>query len=598
MSKAPSVAAMFLDRVRTTPDGEAFRYPAGQGWNSLTWKDTGERVRAIACGLRALGLKDEERVAILSGTRVEWILADLGILCAGGATTTIYPSSLPEDCAYIIGDSNSVFVFAETQDHVKKLASKRVAAVMKVIVFEGDGDGDWVMSLADLEKLGREAHDKDKPAYDKIVAGIKSDALATLIYTSGTTGKPKGVELTHGNWVYEGEALVETGILKQSDLQYLWLPLAHSFGKVLESAQIAVGFPTAIDGRIDKIVENLGIVKPTFVGAVPRIFEKVHNKIVSTANESGGMKLKIFRWAFSVGRNVSARRRNKQWVPPWLAVQNALADKLVFSKVRARFGGRLRFFISGSAPLALDIAEFFHAAGLLILEGYGLTESSAGSFVNRPDNFKFGTVGLPFAGTEVKIAPEDGEILIRGRGIMRGYHGLPDATAEALDKDGWLHTGDIGVVHPDGLLQITDRKKDLIKTSGGKYIAPQALEGKFKALCPFVSQVVVHGNNRNFCSALLTLDEDNIKKWAVEHNVGEKPVAEYAKHPEVQKLMQGFVDQLNSGLASYETIKRFAILPADLTQEAGDLTPSLKVKRKTVEEKHKKILDAFYVERG
>ncbi|MSP60406.1 MAG: long-chain fatty acid--CoA ligase [Myxococcales bacterium] len=597
LEKSKSVAELFLHRVAATPDGEAFLYPVGAEWKTLSWKDVGGRVRAIASGLRALGLGDEQRVAILAGTRVEWVLADIAILCAGGATTTIYPSSTPDECAYILNDSGTVFCFAESDAQAAKLVGKRadLPSLKKVIVFEGKASDDgFVIPLADLEAQGR-AHDQKTPdAYEAVIRAVKNTSLATLIYTSGTTGQPKGVELTHDCWLYEGESLAALGLIKETDRQYLWLPLAHSFGKVLECAQITIGFSTAIDGRIDKLVENLAVVKPTFVAAVPRIFEKVHNKVVAGVNEAGGMKLKIFHWAFRVGREVSKLRQEGKAPSGWLAMKQGIANKLVFSKLKARFGGRLNYFVSGSAPLSRHMAEFFHAADILILEGYGLTETSAASFVNRPEKYKFGTVGLPVPGTEVKIAKEDGEILIKGRGVMRGYHNLAEATRETLDSDGWLHTGDIGELDADGFLKITDRKKDLIKTSGGKYVAPQMLEGRFKAICPFVSNVVVHGDNRNFCSALITVEDEAIKKWAKENGLEGKSYEELAGHEKVRALIQPFVDQLNAGLPSYETVKKFALLPADLTQENGELTPSLKVKRKAVEKKYKDLLDSFY----
>jgi long-chain acyl-CoA synthetase len=587
---------MFLHRIAATPDLVAFEYPDGSAWKALTWREVGARVRACASGLRALGLTDEARVAILSSTRIEWQLADLGILLAGGATSTIYPSNTSSECAYILNDSAATFVFAENDAQLRKLVEKRpeLPNLKNVILFDGEGDGVWSISMARLEQLGREHDQKNPDDYERIARAVKPESLATLIYTSGTTGQPKGVELTHDCWLYEGWAIEEMKLIGPDDKQYLWLPLSHVFGKVFQAAQLQIGFTTAIDGRIDKLVDNLAVVKPTFVGAVPRIFEKVHNKVVMGAKEGGALKAKIFTWAFTVGRQVSKLRQEGKSPTGLLAIQNAIADRLVFSKLKQRFGGRMKFFVSGSAPLARDIAEFFHAAGILIAEGYGLTESSAASFVNRPGKFKFGTVGLPLPGTEVKIAESDGEILLRGRGIMRGYYKKPAETAESLDGDGWLHTGDIGMIDPDGFLRITDRKKDLIKTSGGKYVAPQLLEGKLKSMCPYVSQVVVHGNNRNFVSALVTLDEEAMKKWAGEHALGDKKLAELAQRPEVRALVQGFVDQLNSGLASYETIKKFAILGADLTTENGDLTASLKVKRKVVEQKYKDVLDGFY----
>ena len=612
-----SIAAMFWDRVQKSPSAEAFRFPVGAEWQSLSWQKTGERVRHIAAGLISLGIKSEERCAILSNTRLDWILADLGILCAGGATTTIYPSNVAEECAYILKDSGTVLVFAENDAQVKKLVQKRseLPEVHHVIVFDcastqygqsttsidggspyrGEGSEEsWVLTLSELEARGKEYHQANPHIVRERSASVRPESLATLIYTSGTTGQPKGVELTNACWVFEGDALAEMNILTEQDVQYLWLPLAHSFGKVLEAAQLRIGFTTAIDGRIDKIIENLAVVKPTFVAAVPRIFEKVYNRVSQQAKAGGGLKFKIFQWALKTGRQVSAMRQKKQDPQGLLGLQYSLADKLVFSKVRERFGGRLRFFISGSAPLSREIAEFFHAANILILEGYGLTETSAGAFVNRPDTYRFGTVGLPFEGVQVKIAESDGEILLKGPNIMRGYRNLPEANAEVFDAEGWFHTGDIGNLEPGGLLKITDRKKDLIKTSGGKYVAPQMIEGKLKSSCPYLGQVVVHGNNRNFCSALVTIDEESIKKWASESGAG-NDYASIVAHPKTKELLQGYFDQVNKELPSYETIKKFAILPQDFTEATGELTASLKVKRKVVEQKYKNILDSFYV---
>lgn len=595
-TKYKSVADMFIHRVRQTPDADAFYYPTDGGWATLKWKDVGERVRHFASGLRALGLQDEERVGIISSTRVEWLLADLAINCAGGATTTVYPSNTPEECAYILGDSKSVIVFAEDDTQVAKLLEERenLPAVKHVVTFDGQAGHDgWVLTLADLEERGRAWDAKNPGELDKVIDRITPDRLATLIYTSGTTGQPKGVELLHDCWLYTGEAIDELGLLSSSDKQYLWLPLSHSFGKMLEVLVVRLAIPTAVDGRIDRIVDNLAVIRPTFMAAAPRIFEKVYNKVVSGAKEAGGLKYRIFKWSIEVGREVSELRQAKKEPTGLLALKFAIANKLVFSKLKERFGGRIRFFISGSAPLSKEIAEFFHAADLLILEGYGLTESSAASFVNRPGDYKFGSVGPPVPGTEVRIA-EDGEILIKSRGVMRGYHNLPEATAEALTPDGWLKTGDIGELTPDGHLKITDRKKDLIKTSGGKYVAPQELEGRFKAMCPLASQILVHGNRRNFISALITMDEEAVKKWAADNGIQADSTAELAQNDKVRAFFQDALDRLNAQLARYETIKKFELLPEDFTVEGGELTPSLKVKRKVVEQKYQQILDSFY----
>ena len=597
MSKAPkNLAELFTSRVERSREQVAFRYPRGEGFASMTWGEAHERVRALASGLLALGLEREQRVAILSTTRLEWILADLAILSAGGATTTIYPSSLPEECVHILEDSESVLAFVEDEGQVEKLRGVRdqIPRVKKLILIEGTTSGDdWVMSLKDLEALGRKHAEQQPTALDELLGSIERDSLATLIYTSGTTGRSKGVELTHDCWLYTAEAVDKIGILNPDDHQFLWLPLAHAFGKVLEVVQLQIGFSTSVDGRVPKIVENLSKTQPTFMAAAPRIFEKVYNKVVTSAEEGSPLKRRIFVWAVNVGRRVSELRERGKEPSGLLALEYAVADRLVFHKLKALFGPRLRFLVSGSAPLSRDIARFFHGAGILILEGYGLTESSAASFINRPDDYRFGTVGLPFPGVDVKIAG-DGEVLLHGRGIMRGYHKLPEATKEALTEDGWLRTGDIGELDEKGHLRITDRKKDLIKTSGGKYVAPAALEAKLKVLCPYLGQVVVHGNNRNYVTALVTLDEESIQKWAQDHGLGNVPYDKLTQHPRVTELVESAVNELNSQLASYETVKKFAILPSDLSIEEGTLTPSLKVKRKVVEDRYRDVLEGFY----
>ncbi len=592
-----SVPQMFLQRVAKTPDREAYLYPDGAGWTPLTWRQVGDKVKAIACGLRALGLANEERGAILSSTRLDWILADLGILAAGGATTTIYPSSTTPDCLFILKDSDSRVLFAENREQADRISARRADApgLVAIVTFEGEGTDDgFVLSLPALMERGRDWDSAHPGRYEEIVEAVPTDALATLIYTSGTTGLPKGVELTHDCWLYEAEGIDALKLLNEDDRQYLWLPLAHSFGKVLEAAQLRIGFATAVDGRVEKIVENLGQVKPTFVAAVPRIFEKIYNKIVTGAKEAGGAKWAIFSWAFDVGREVSRLRLAGKEPTGLLALKHRVAHKLVFSKLQALFGGRLRFFISGSAPLAKTLGEFFHAAGVIIAEGYGLTETSAASCVNTLENLRFGTVGPPLPGTRIRIA-EDGEILIKGRGVMRGYHNLPGQTAEALDADGWLHTGDIGHLE-DGAVKITDRKKDLIKTSGGKYVAPQMLERKLAIVCPYVSYALAHGDNRNFVSMLVALDPEAITKWAAAHGLAGKSYSEIAASTEVRALIAPFIDEVNKDVASWEQVKKWKILPADLTLESGDLTPSMKLKRKAVEQKYRKDLDAFYEE--
>ena len=423
--RAPTVARMVLDRVAATPDKEAFRWPVAgtdgtETWESMTWAEAGARITDLAAGLLALGVRPEERVMVFSGTRVEWVLADLAINCAGGATTTVYPTSVPEDVLHIVNDSAAVVAFVEDETKAALLRelADRMPALHTVVLLSGTPQG-AELSLEQLAERVRAHLAEDPAALQKAMDAIGPESLCTLIYTSGTTGRPKGVRLVHDNWTYEGAAIDQLGILLADDVQYMWLPMSHSFAKVLLAGQLHIGFTTAIDGRIDKIVENLAVIRPTFMAGAPRIFEKVHNRVIASVEAEGGVKAKLFGWAFGVGRQYSAALQQGKKPGAALSARHAVADKLVLTKLRARFGGNIRLFVSGSAPLSREVAEWFHAAGMLIVEGYGLTESSAGTFVNTPVKFKFGTVGRPMTGTTVRIA-EDGEVLIKGPGVMRG----------------------------------------------------------------------------------------------------------------------------------------------------------------------------------
>lgn len=533
---ALSIPDLLRDRVARTPDAEAMRYRDQGGWASLTWAELQERVAKEAFGLRAQGLGKGDRVALMGGTSIAWIITDLAVLAAGGATTTIYPNSTEAEVAHILSDSGSRIAVVETDEHAS-LVPDGVEVLRFGAIPTQDGD------------------------YDALIGELRADDLATLIYTSGTTGTPKGVELTHDNWLTTSEAVASLGILQPTDLHFLWLPLSHAFGKVLTMAMIAAGVPTAVDGKVERIVDNLGELRPTIVAAAPRIFEKIHGRIVAGAREKGGLTEKIFRWA----------DREHGPATRWLA------DRLVYRKLRDRVGGRIRYFVSGSAPLAPEIAEFFDRAGITILEGYGLTESSAGTFLNRPGMVRIGTVGPPIPGMEVKIA-EDGEVLLSGPGVMRGYHNRPDATAETL-VDGWLHTGDIGELDDAGRLKITDRKKELIKTSGGKYVAPTRIESMINAASPYISNVIVHGDRRKYCVALVTLDPDTASGLA---------------KADAEAEVENVIKTVNAQLARHETIKRFAVLEHDFSVEDGLLTASLKPRRREIEKRYTDVLDSLY----
>ncbi len=593
---APSVGRSFLDRVAASADRDALRGPlAGGGWRTWTWRQMDTEVRELAAGLVSLGVGLEDRVGIASSTRAEWVLADLAVMCAGAATTTVYPTTQPEEIAYILSDADVGVLFAENPTQLAKVTEERanIPDLTTVVLIDGTADAEGVLTWDQLREMGRALLERTPDVIDERVAATGPDSLATLIYTSGTTGRPKGVELTHRCWTYEGAAIEKLGILVPDDTQFLWLPLAHSFGKVLLSAQLQIGFLTVVDGRVDQIVANLGEIKPTFMAAVPRIFEKVHAGVLRQGTAEGGPKAKIFEWAMGVAAKVAADRRAGRRSGPLTMAQYAVADRLVYAKIKARLGGRIRYLVSGSAALAVELGEWFDSVGIVILEGYGLTETSAATCLNLPNKVGLGTVGPPFSGTEAMIA-KDGEILLRGPGVMRGYRNRPEQTAEVLLPDGWFATGDIGEIDDQGRVKITDRKKDLVKTSGGKYIAPGAIEAQFKALCSLAGNVLVMAHNRNFATAVVTLDPDALDAYVAAHRMPSADPAVLAHDPKIRAEVQKAVDELNARLNRWETIKDFRILSRDFTVDDGELTPSLKVKRKVVEDRNADLIDSMY----
>ncbi len=593
---AENLGRAILDRVAASPDKRAFVSPGpADDWSvSYTWREAGDEMMKLAAGLLALGLQLEDRVAIASNTRTEWIFADGAVMLAGGANTTIYPSTADDDFAYIMSDSGSRYLIAEDQKQADKALHQRdqLPDLTKIILIDGEGDGDFVISWNQLRQLGVDHLAKEPKAIEERVAQLTGDSLATMIYTSGTTGRPKGVELPHSNWVFMGASIQALDILHEPDLHFLWLPLSHVFGKVLLSGQYQVGWTTATDGRVPKISENLVKLSPTAMAGVPRIFEKIYQGANSRALGEGGLKAKIFTWAFDTSKNIKAAQRAGKSAGPFAGIKMSLADKLVFSKIRQATGGSIKVLVSGSAALNGDVARWFDAAGLPILEGYGLTENTAAACITRPDDIVFGTIGQPFPGTEVKIA-DDGEVLLRGPHIMRGYRNLPEVNAETLLPDGWLATGDIGELDSAGRLKITDRKKDMVKTSGGKYIAPGAIAAQFKALSSIASNLVAIANNRNFATALISLDPDALKVFATENGLS-GDFATMSQSPEVRANLQASVDALNAQLNRWETIKKFTVLDRDLSEEDGELTASLKVKRKVVEDHFSDEIEAMY----
>jgi long-chain acyl-CoA synthetase len=582
-----NAVVMWKRRVAATPEQIAFRYHDGGGWRSMTFAAADAAAHEIAAGLVARGVVPGDRVCLLSQTRAEWVLCDVAVLLAGGVTVPIYASNTAEQSEFIVRDAGAKLVIVEDPTQRDKLLPLRdhLFAVTGLIQMVGDvaGPPGFVQTLSDLRAAGAawlSGHPGELDAH----AEVDPESTFTIIYTSGTTGIPKGVVLTHDNMVAGVCSAIRAMGVFSSDEQYLFLPLAHVLGRELEWAGIEAGFPTAFSRGTSSIKEDLTAIRPTFMAGVPRIFEKFHLGVSTALQQGSGLKRKLAAWALAAGgARAAAQRRGEPPPGAWLA------DKLVLSKLRARLGlDRCRFLISGGAPLSADIAEFFHATGLLILEGYGLTETMAAAHLNVTDKFRFGTVGPALDVVETKIA-DDGEILMRGPSVFRQYYNNAAATAESVEPDGWFHSGDIGVIE-DGFLRITDRKKDLIVTAVGKKSAPQPIENAIKAASPLISQALVYGDKRPYCVALVTLSEEAQKRFGGSGADG----AALAAAPEVKAAVQHAIDQVNAKLASFEAIKRFAILPQDLTEAAGDLTPKLSVKRKVVTEKYMSVIETLY----
>jgi len=590
---------MFFTRAADLSTRPRYRYRAGDAWREVTWAETEARVLAIAAALLDDGVRVGDRVAILSATRPEWMEIDLAILACGALTIPIYQSSLIAECGYIIANSESSVALVENAKqrakideltaHGFELDGVRQTVQLRRVVTIDDGDGPG--SLRALLERGREALPRVRPEIERRIEALGRDDVATIVYTSGTTGPPKGVVQTHGNHLATVEAALRTGLIREGDVDF-FLPLAHSFARLVEYLGIAAGTTTAFARSIDTLAEDMAAAHPHLVPAVPRIYEKVYARILAGRDAAPPLKRALFDWAVGVGRARSRCEQERRPVPLGTRLQAAIAHRLVFARIHQLLGGNIRYMTSGAAPLAREILEFFHAIGILILEGYGLTETTPSLTVNRPDRFKFGTVGLPLDCCEIRIA-EDGEILARGDNVANGYYRRPEATAEAWDPQAWFHTGDIGEVDAEGFLRITDRKKDLIKTSGGKYVAPQKIENLLK-MQPHVSQAVVIGDNRKYCVALITLDQEELARWLAGRGIEDVRPETAATDADVQALVQTEVDEVNRHLASFESIKYFRILPGDFSPESGELTPSLKVKRKVVAQRYGPVIEEMY----
>lgn len=595
---ASNVVQMFLDRARVSASQPAARSKSGDQWKDVTWGEFASQAQRVSNALMALGVEKGDRINIMGDTRFEWVVCDIGIQGAGAISVPIYQSNLPDECQYVTDDCGAEYVFVDSAVQAAKFikVKDQLPKVKHIVQFVGkvaDSAGGWVRTLDSLYEAGDAFAKANPAAFDERTAGVTRNDLSTIIYTSGTTGKPKGVMLTHDAFCFEAESIAELGIVTPTDVQLTFLPLAHSFAQVLKGVWLHLGHVMAFAENLEKLMDNMGEVKPTFMASVPRVFEKAFNKVATDGAAAPGLAGTLFRMTMSeFEKYAQAREEGRQYE----SLKFAIGRKLVLSKVKdklnARFGGNLRFFISGGAPLSRKIAYFFDLTGVVILEGYGLTETTAATCVNRPHKNKIGTVGAAVPGMELKIA-EDGEVLIRGRGVMVGYYNKPEASKEVLLDDGWFASGDIGEIDSDGYLRITDRKKDIIVTAGGKNVAPQNLENDLKTNA-IVSQVVVHGDKRKYLTAVFTVSEDRAKAVAAEKGISYVDYADLTRKPEIRALFQTAVDAFNKTMPSYETIKKFEVLSQDFSQETGEMTPTLKVKRKFVNEKYKAVFDGMY----
>ncbi len=597
MSTRPTIAHMTVAQQRRYGDRILYYYYQDGKWLSASWRDGDERCQWIAGGLWKLGCRHGDKVAIISETRPEWSLIDLAVLNFGGVVVGIYAANTAEQVRYILEHSESRVVFVEDEQQLAKVQQFRaqlpqLEQVVGIDVEPTDGN-EW-LGLKQLEQLSNEV--LEQPGWlDERLESVQPSDVATLVYTSGTTGPPKGVVLTHENLYEIADVAGRVMGLKESDVSVAFLPLAHSLQRVSSYAGMRAGVTGYYCPSLDRLPETWQEAHPTVLSSVPRIFEKVHTKIFNGLAEQPARRQKMFHGAMAVGRRYTDLIRRGRPVPWYLRLAYQACDRVIFSRVRAKiFGGRVRYLISGGAPISVELLEFFHAMGLLILEGYGLTETSAPATLNRPEAFRFGTVGQALPKTELKIA-EDGEILIRGIGVFNEYYKEPEATAAAIDAEGWFRSGDIGQLDADGYLRITDRKKDLIITAGGKNVAPQNIENLLKT-DPHISQVMVHGDKRKYLVALITLDDEEMAHWARENGREGLDMAALAKDEAVQTMVQQLVDSTNEQLARFETIKKFRILPEDLSVENGMLTPTLKVKRRNVEGTYSVLLEEMYDE--
>lgn len=591
-----SLAEMFFSVADRFSSKTAYMFKKDGSYQSVSFKEAADQVNNIAGGLASLGVKAGDRVALLSENRLQWSLTDFAILSLGAVNVPIYPSLLAKHVEYLLNDSESVAIIVSSEDQYKKVKEvlNSCHGLKNVIVMDMEASGEYI-TFNKLMETGKEFNDKNPDHIEKQIKNTNSEDMATIIYTSGTTGEPKGAMLKHSNFISNVEGAKEAIVVDETDTFLSFLPLCHVFERMAGHYLATYsGSTIAYAESIDTVADNMGEVHPTVMTSVPRLYEKIYAKVLDGVESGSGLKRKIFYWALGVGKEYITAVMNNESISGGLQFKRNLAFKLVFSKLAARVGGNMRFFVSGGAPLSREIAEFFGAAGLIILEGYGLTETSPVIAVNTLEKFRFGTVGPILSNVEVKIA-EDGEILTKGPHVMIGYFNKEEQTKEAIDNGGWFHTGDIGIIDEDGFLKITDRKKNIIVTAGGKNIAPQAIENSL-VTNKYIEQALVIGDKRKFCTAIIVPTFEVIGEWAKGKGLTFNDDKELSGLPEVKDLLMNEVTIINNDLASYESIKKIELSDHLFSIESGELTPSLKVKRKVVEQNFKDQIDAMYKE--
>ena len=587
-----SIYESFNNVCEKNKDKIAYRYKKGIDWKPVTWGEHQETCKKISKSLMALGIEKGDKVNILSQTRLEWIQVDIATVSIGAIIVGIYANNLPDDCAYIINHSDAVVLFVEDQEQLDKIFKVRnnLPDLKHIVIIDGESSGaEGVMTWQEFITKGINVTDNEFLAR---TVEMRPGDVASIVYTSGTTGVPKGAMLTHENLVFTSWSVIQSILIEPHFETILFLPLAHVFARIIVYVCMQAAITVHIGESIEKAADNLKEIRPHFFASVPRAYERTYIKVTSSVQDAGGIKYRIFKWALGVGYAVSKSQQQKRPVKGLLAFKHKLANKLVFSKIQAALGGNIVYTISGAAPLNKVIAEFFHACGILILEGIGMTENTSFSNVNCYDNYKFGTVGQLGPEIEQKIAP-DGEVLFRGKNVMLGYYKNPEETTDTIDKDGWLYSGDIGQIDEDGFLRITDRKKDLIITSGGKNVAPQRVE-KNMLTSRYIGQVVVYGDQKKYLAGVVTLDQDQVKDWATKHGIPFSSWEELCKHSKVVELIDNEVQEKNKTLSSFETLKKVLIVPNEFSIDSGELTASLKIKRHVVTENYRAQLNMLY----